>query len=86
MASTDKTAASPPKSEAPPPPEVAAAAKFPFNYSVVDVALRVLLFAATLTSLVVMVTSKQTELVPTPGSPTVRVAAEAKFNHSPALM
>ncbi|XVF62659.1 hypothetical protein PTKIN_Ptkin09bG0026100 [Pterospermum kingtungense] len=80
MASTEKTAASP-KSEAPPPVEVAA--KCPFNYSFVDVALRVLLFAATLTSLVVMVTSKQTKLIPLPAPPTFR---EAKFNHSPALI
>ncbi|XWS08644.1 hypothetical protein CRYUN_Cryun40dG0019400 [Craigia yunnanensis] len=81
MASTDKTAASPPKSEAPP----VAVAKCPFNYSLVDVALRVLLFAATLTSLVVMVTSKQTELVPVLGLP-VRVPVPAKFNHSPAFI
>ncbi|XWS14021.1 hypothetical protein CRYUN_Cryun36dG0088200 [Craigia yunnanensis] len=82
MASTDKTAASPPKSEAPP----VAAAKCPFNYSLVDVALRVLLFAATLSSVVVMVTSKQTKLVPVPALPTVRVRVPAKFTHSPALI
>lgn len=45
----------------------------------VDVALRFLLFAASLTSVVVMVTSKQTKHQ----GP---VALEAKFNHSPALM
>ncbi|GMJ02035.1 CASP-like protein 1D1 [Hibiscus trionum] len=87
MASTDKTAVDselPPKSEAAPPE--AAATRCPFKYSLVDVALRVLLFAATLISVVVMVTSKQTELVPVPGFPGVRISLQAKFNHSPALV
>ncbi|XWS53670.1 hypothetical protein CRYUN_Cryun10bG0020500 [Craigia yunnanensis] len=88
MASTDKPdpettkpSASPPKHEA-----LAASAKGPFNCSVVDVALRVLLLGAAVSSVVVMVTSKQTELVPVPGLPTVRVPAPAKFNHSPAFI
>ncbi|MBA0702293.1 hypothetical protein Goari_020639 [Gossypium aridum] len=83
MASTDKTAVplSSPKSEATPPSAVAAAAKSPFKYSFVDVVLRVLLFAATLTSVVVMATSKETELVPL-----IRIPRQAKFNHSPALV
>ncbi|EOY06415.1 Casparian strip membrane protein domain - like 10 [Theobroma cacao] len=80
MASTDKPA-SPPKPEAPLP-----ASKCPFNYSVVDVTLRVLLFAATVTSVVVMVSSKQTEVVPLPTMPTVRLPLPAKFSHSPALI
>ncbi|XWS39068.1 hypothetical protein CRYUN_Cryun18bG0018400 [Craigia yunnanensis] len=81
-AETTKPVASPPKPEAP-----AAAAKCPFNYSVVDVALRVLLLAATVSSVVVMVTSKQTKLVPVPGLPTIaRVPVPAKFNHSPAFI
>ncbi|XVF28406.1 hypothetical protein REPUB_Repub15cG0026800 [Reevesia pubescens] len=79
MASTDK----PTEFEAAPP---VAASKCPFNYSVVDVALRVLLFAASLSSVVVMVTSKQTELVPVPGLPNVRLPLPAKFNHSPAFI
>ncbi|MBA0856195.1 hypothetical protein Goshw_024530 [Gossypium schwendimanii] len=88
MASTDKTAVplSSPKSEAAPPSAVAAAAKSPFNYSLVDVILRVLLFAATLTSVVVMATSKETELVPVPGFPLIRIQLQAKFNDSPALV
>lgn len=45
----------------------------------VDVGLRVLLFAASLTSVVVIVTSKQT-IHQGPRS------IEAKFNHSPAFM
>ncbi|KAK8623854.1 hypothetical protein V6N13_065216 [Hibiscus sabdariffa] len=87
MATTDKTAVDselPPKSEAAPP--VATTTKCPFNYSLVDVALRVLVFAATLASVVVMVTSKQTELVSVPGFPGFRLPLQAKFNQSPALV
>ncbi|KAE8725112.1 hypothetical protein F3Y22_tig00009009pilonHSYRG00065 [Hibiscus syriacus] len=40
---------------------VAAPTKFTFNYSLVDVALRILLFAAALSSVVVIVTNKQTD-------------------------
>lgn len=47
----------------------------------VQVVLRLFLFAATLTSIVVMVTSKQTKTIP--GIPIPR---EAKFTHSPAFM
>ncbi|KAE8723390.1 CASP-like protein 1D1 [Hibiscus syriacus] len=91
MASTDKPAVvseSAPKSEAGPPEAeaVAAPTKFAFNYSLVDVALRILLFAAALSSVVVMVTSKQTEVVPVPGLPGVMLPFQAKFNHSPALI
>ncbi|KAK8548707.1 hypothetical protein V6N13_054514 [Hibiscus sabdariffa] len=92
MASTDKTAVDPetePKSDAAPPDAeaaVAATAKFPFDCSVVDVALRILVFAATLSSVVVMVTSDQTEVVPVPGSPQVSLPLQAKFNQSPALI
>ncbi|XVF28405.1 hypothetical protein REPUB_Repub15cG0026700 [Reevesia pubescens] len=79
MASIDK----PTEVEAAPP---VAASKCPSNYSVVDVALRVLLFAASLSSVVVMVTSKQTELLPVPGLPNVRLPLPAKFDHSPAFI
>ncbi|KAE8704171.1 hypothetical protein F3Y22_tig00110458pilonHSYRG00111 [Hibiscus syriacus] len=49
-----------------PEAEVAAApTQFTFNYSIVDVAIRILLFAAALSYVVVMVTSKQTEVVET---------------------
>lgn len=51
-----------------------------------QVGLRGLLLAATITSVVVMVTSKQTELVPVPTMPTLSVPISAKFNHSPAFM
>ncbi|KAJ4722241.1 CASP-like protein [Melia azedarach] len=74
--------AAPPKSEATPPPPPPPVRE---NYFAVDVALRVLLFSATLVSLVVMVSSKQTELVILPGVP-IRVRVPAKFNHSPAFI
>lgn len=51
----------------------------------VDFALRWLLLATSLTGIVVMVTSKQTELVPVPMLQIV-VSRDAKFNYSPALM
>ncbi|KAE8675157.1 hypothetical protein F3Y22_tig00111693pilonHSYRG00119 [Hibiscus syriacus] len=47
--------------EVPEEEAVAASIKFTFNYSLVDVALRILLFVAALSSVVVIVTSKQTE-------------------------
>ncbi|XP_065863571.1 CASP-like protein 1D1 [Euphorbia lathyris] len=55
------------------------------DYFAVDVGLRVLLFAATVTALVLTVTSKQTELVPVPGL-LVLVPLEAKFTDSPAFI
>ncbi|OMO53716.1 hypothetical protein CCACVL1_28408 [Corchorus capsularis] len=88
MASTDKPG-SPPKTDCPPPAAAAPPSKCPFNYTLVDVALRALLFAAAVTSVVVMVTSKQTKLVPVavPGVPNrVPMLLPAKFNHSPAFI
>ncbi|XP_058000985.1 CASP-like protein 1D1 isoform X3 [Hevea brasiliensis] len=67
------------KSEVPHPPPKG------IDYFAVDVGLRVLLFAATLTAVVVMSTAKQTEPVFVPGAP-VRVPIAAKFNHSPAFI
>ncbi|KNA24831.1 hypothetical protein SOVF_012170 [Spinacia oleracea] len=49
----------------------------------VDVILRVLLLAASIAAVVVMVTSNQTETVPTPRGP---MRAPAKFHHSPAFI
>lgn len=52
-----------------------------------DVALRVSLFAATLVAAVVMVTNKQTQLVPVPGAPAgVTILHTAKFRHSPPFV
>ncbi|KAJ0980696.1 hypothetical protein J5N97_008951 [Dioscorea zingiberensis] len=66
---------------APPPPPMV-------NYFGVDFALRLLLFASSLSALLVMVTSKQTELIPTSLPPPfpVSVSRAAKFNHSPAFI
>ncbi|TXG71791.1 hypothetical protein EZV62_000370 [Acer yangbiense] len=63
----------PPKSDVPP--------SWRSNCSVVDVALRVLLFSATLVAIIVMVTSEQSEFVL--GLPVKR---PAKFTHSPAFI
>ncbi|CAK7333063.1 unnamed protein product [Dovyalis caffra] len=83
MASTDKPDPEAIKSEALPPP--AAPPCRSFNCSYVDVALRVLLFAAAVTAVVVMVTAKQTKVVPLPGS-SVTAPVEAKFSDSPAFI
>lgn len=55
------------------------------NYFGIDVGLRVLLFSATLVSVIVMATAKQTELVSPAGIP-IRVSVKAKFTDSPAFM
>ncbi|XP_010546916.1 PREDICTED: CASP-like protein 1D2 [Tarenaya hassleriana] len=51
----------------------------------IDVITRVLLFAATLTSLIVMVTSEQTELTQSSGAKSP-VPVSAEFNDSPAFI
>ncbi|KAF8038197.1 hypothetical protein BT93_B0912 [Corymbia citriodora subsp. variegata] len=74
----DPEAGEPPKGEeAPPEPPVPPPVPAPpvDTCFLIDVALRVLLFAATLTAVVVMVTGNQT-----------KVQVEAKFNNSPALV
>lgn len=55
------------------------------NCSAVDVTLRVLLFAASLSAVVVMVTSKETKLVALPVPP-FSVKIPSKFTYSPAFM
>lgn len=57
----------------------------PVNLFGLDSALRLLLLAASIAGVVVMVTSKQTELVPNPLL-RVLVSMDAKFDHSPAFM
>ncbi|MCD7466874.1 hypothetical protein HAX54_003918 [Datura stramonium] len=54
-------------------------------FKVADVVLRVLVFSSALVSVVVMSTSKQTEMVPIPVPP-YQALRPAKFNHSPALI
>lgn len=76
----------PPKPAAVAPPTGGRYWSWGLNCSVIDVALRVLLFAATLVSLVVMVTSDQSKLVPLPQDPTQLVKAPAKFKYSSAFM
>ncbi|KAL3505783.1 hypothetical protein ACH5RR_031165 [Cinchona calisaya] len=68
-----------------PPPETKAAASITNNFAVIDVVLRVLLFASALVAVLVMVTSKQTELVQIPFPP-FRAPLAAKFNQSPAFI
>ncbi|KAH1089204.1 hypothetical protein J1N35_016461 [Gossypium stocksii] len=86
MESTDKPAAVAATTTTPPSTTVAAS-KCPFNYSAVDVGLRVVLLAAAVIAVVVMATSKQTEMVPVPGLPTsVRVPFSAEFTDSPAFV
>ena len=77
MASTDKPT-DPEYNKGPPPPPPPSAT---VNCSVLDVTLRVLLFAAALTAVVVVVTSDQTKFIVQLGS-----YREAKFKHSPALV
>ncbi|KAI6693120.1 hypothetical protein NL676_020830 [Syzygium grande] len=77
----DPEAAPPSKGEALPPPTAPPDAA---NLFTADVALRGLLFASTLTALLIMVTSKQTKLVSDPRLP-FPMEVEAKFNNSPAF-
>lgn len=70
----------------PPPPQPAPPPGLLLGWcTTLDVGLRVVLFASTLTALLVMVTSKQTELARINGFP-LPFPVEAKFNHSPAFM
>ncbi|KAF7151375.1 hypothetical protein RHSIM_Rhsim02G0013200 [Rhododendron simsii] len=94
MASTDYAVPPERAKEAPPPeptpPDVEKAAPPPTGeappharhdyFRVVDVVLRLLLFAAALVAVVVMVTSKETKQV------AWRVFKSAKFQDSPAFM
>ncbi|XP_059435079.1 CASP-like protein 1D1 [Corylus avellana] len=74
MASTDKPGTEYYKEVQPPPPPAE-------QYFVVNVALRVLLFASVLTAVLVVVTSDQTKLIPGLG-----INLKAKFNQSPAFI
>ncbi|XP_016542229.2 CASP-like protein IN26 isoform X2 [Capsicum annuum] len=69
-----------PEKAAPPP-----TARPTDYFEVADVVLRLLVFASALVSVVVMSTSKQTEIVPIP-IPPYQAPRSAKFNHSPALI
>lgn len=54
--------------------------------AMVEVVLRVSLFIGSLTAVVVMLTSKQTELVPVPFPPFGRLPSTATFADSPAFV
>ncbi|URE41977.1 CASP-like protein [Musa troglodytarum] len=61
----------------------------PPNLFLLDFGLRVLLFASAVSGIVVMVTSKQTELIPVsvaPSSQIFFISRDAKFQHSPAFI
>lgn len=57
----------------------------PVNYFSADFSIRLLLFATSLTGLVVLATSKQTERIPTAMAPFFTVRS-AQFDHAPGLM
>ncbi|KAJ9537110.1 hypothetical protein OSB04_029843 [Centaurea solstitialis] len=85
MASTNPTtpphaATEPPTKYSAPPHEHKVSSFGP----IIDVALRVILFATALVAVIVMVTSKQTKLIPV--APGIAIPRDAKFNHSPAFI
>ncbi|PIA61630.1 hypothetical protein AQUCO_00300862v1 [Aquilegia coerulea] len=55
------------------------------KFSPVDLSLRLLVFASSLTAVLLMVTSKQTEFISVPGIP-IQVPNTAKFNYTPAFV
>nr|XP_043627463.1 CASP-like protein 1 [Erigeron canadensis] len=78
MASVDHTQEAPLKSEGPPPEYKTGTGLL------ADVVLRVLLFATGLVAVIIMVTSKQTKLIPF--APGFLISRDAKFNYSPAFI
>lgn len=89
MASTENPDPETGKSEplpasATPPPPPSSDAGF-LDCRKIDVIIRVLLFSATLSALIVMVTSDQTEMTQLPGVPSP-APVSAEFNDSPAFM
>ncbi|XP_010464210.1 PREDICTED: CASP-like protein 1D2 [Camelina sativa] len=67
-----------------PPPPPSSCASF-LGFRKIDVITRVLLFSATLTALIVMVTSDQTEMTQIPGVPSP-APVSAEFKESPAFI
>ena len=72
------------KAAPPPPPPPVPVAKD--NFPVVDVVLRFLVFASGLAAVLVMVTSKETQVVGQIPIPPFLIRRTAKFNHSPAFV
>ncbi|KAI3692489.1 hypothetical protein L6452_32305 [Arctium lappa] len=73
------------KTTSAPPPKYSTGGGGGFKkHALLDVLLRVLLFATALVGIIVMVTSKQTKQIPV--APGITVTRDAKFNHSPAYI
>ncbi|KAI3703673.1 hypothetical protein L1987_73865 [Smallanthus sonchifolius] len=92
MASSDTTAPPhatvsmevPLKTSAAPPPEYGSGGRSFKKHAVVDMLLRVLLFATAVTGIIVMVTSKETKQIPV--APGIVISRDAKFSDSPAYV
>lgn len=73
------------KTSAPPPQEYDSSARGSFKkHAMVDMFFRVSLFATSLVALVVMVTDKETKLIPV--APGIAISRDAKWNYSSAYM
>ncbi|XP_073053835.1 CASP-like protein 1 [Primulina eburnea] len=85
---TEKVAREPEKAPPPPPQMKTSGDAVPTRYfALLEVVLRFLLFASALVAVLVIVTSKQTELVPiSPFPPFPLALRDAKFNQSPAYI
>ncbi|KAL4564843.1 hypothetical protein LXL04_028916 [Taraxacum kok-saghyz] len=70
------------KTSAPPPEYATRGAGGSKKHAVVDVFFRVVLFATSVAGIILLVTSKQTKLIPV--APGIAVSRAAKFNNSPA--
>lgn len=91
MATTETTekVAQEPEKAAPPPPEAKTSGDaVPTKYfALLEFVLRFLLFASALVAVLLVVTSKQTKIVPvSPFSPFAVAPRDAKFNQSPAYI
>ncbi|XP_076952481.1 CASP-like protein 1 [Bidens hawaiensis] len=67
-----------------PPPEYKSGGRSFKKHAVVDMLLRVFLFATAVASVVVMVTSEETKQIPV--APGIMISRTAKFSHSPAYV
>nr|XP_043627464.1 CASP-like protein 1 [Erigeron canadensis] len=71
------------KTSAPPPDSSSRGSSFK-KHTTVDVLLRVFLFATALVAVIVMVTAKETKMIPV--TPVVSIKRDAKFSYSPAYI
>ncbi|KAL8195763.1 hypothetical protein R6Q57_025516 [Mikania cordata] len=72
------------KTSAPPPPEYGSPVRSFKKHAVVDMLLRVFLFAVAVVSIIVMVTSDETKQIPV--APGIVITRTAKFSNSPAYI